>query len=94
LTNNEILIRYKDRSNINFLIGIGKHLNFEKCIIREKNEAKRHFLMYFITYSLLLFSKKKQVSCSETQKKLKDLFIKKILQNYGLTSQNLEGCEK
>jgi len=95
LTIEEVLIKYKDRWPIEtFYKDIKQNLGFEKCIIRKEIGVKRHFLLSFIAHSLLIFSKKKQLSCGETQKELKYSYIKQILQNYGLPSHNLEACKK
>ncbi len=95
LTIEEILIKYKDRWPIEtFYKDIKQNLGFEKCIIRKEIGVKRHFLMSFIAHSFLVFSKKKQISCGETQRNLKYSFIENVLQNYDLPSYNLEACKK
>ena len=91
----EILIKYQDRWPIEtFYKDIKQNLGFEKCILRKEIGIKRHFLMSFIAHNLLVFSKKKQVSCGETQKELKYSYIENVLQNYGLKKHNLEACKK
>jgi len=91
----QILIKYRDRWPIEtFYKDIKQNLGFEKCIIRKEIGIKRHFLMSFIAHNLLVFSKKKQISCGETQRNLKYSYIENVLQNYGLKNQNLEDCKK
>lgn len=95
LTMEEILIKYKDRWPIEtFYKDIKQNLGFEKCILRKKIGIKRHFLMSFISHNLLIFSKKKEISCGETQRNLKYSYIENILQNYDLPSNNLQRCKK
>jgi hypothetical protein len=91
----EILVKYKDRWPIEtFYKDIKQNLGFEKCIIRNEIGIKRHFLLSFIAYSLLIFSKKKFESCGLIQENLKSNFIKHTLQDFGLSKQNLERCKQ
>lgn len=91
----QILEKYKDRWPIEtFYRDSKQNLGFEKCIIRNEVGIKRHFLFKFIAHNLLIFSKKKEVSCGETQLKLKYSYIENILENYGLKNHNLEACKK
>lgn len=95
LTIKQILEKYKDRWPIEtFYRDSKQNLGFEKCIIRNEIGIKRHFLLKFIAYNLLVFSKKKQVSCGETQLKLKYSYIENVLQNYDIKGHNLEACKK
>lgn len=95
LSDKEILLKYRDRWPIEtFHKDIKQNLGFEKCIIRKKIGVKRHFLIQFIAHNFLVFSKKKQISCGETQRDLKYSYIENVLQNYGLKNHNLEGCKK
>lgn len=95
LSDKEILLKYKDRWPIEtFHKDIKQNLEFEKCIIRKKIGIKRHFLIQFIAHNFLVFSKKKQISCGETQRDLKYSYIENVLQNYGLKNHNLEACKK
>ncbi|NCC70880.1 hypothetical protein EOM09_04825 [bacterium] len=90
----EILFKYKDRWPIEtFHKDVKQNLGFERCIIRNKIGIKRHFLIQFIVHNIIVFSKRKQVSCGETQRELKFSFIENILQNYGLKNHNLEACK-
>lgn len=95
LSTKEILLKYKDRWPIEpFHRDIKQNFGFEKCIIRNEIGIKRHFLMQFIAHNILVFSKRKPISCGETQRELKYSFIENILQNYGLTDHNLEACKQ
>ena len=90
----EILYKYRDRWPIEtFFRDIKQNFGFEKCIIRNNKGINMHFLMQFISHNILVFSKKKQVSCGETQRELKFSFIENVLQNYGLSDHNLEKCK-
>ena len=94
LSAKQILIKYQDRWPIEtFHRDIKQNLGFEKCILRKEVGIKRHFLMQFIAHNLLVFSKSKQVSCGEIQRELKFSFLENVLQNYGLSDHNLEGCK-
>lgn len=91
----EILLKYKDRWPIEtFHRDIKQNLGFEKCIIRKERGIKMHFLMQFIAHNILVFSKRKLISCGETQRNLKYSYIENVLKNYGLQSHNLEKCKK
>jgi len=91
----DILLKYKDRWSIEtFHRDIKQNLGFEKSIIRKKTGVKRHLLMSVISQNILVFSKKKQISCGETQRELKYSYIENVLKNYGLKNHNLEGCKK
>jgi len=95
LTIEEILVKYKDRWPIEtFYKDSKQNLGFEKSIIRNEIGIKRNFLIQLIAHNLLVFSKEKQVSCGETQTKLKYSYIENVLQNYGLKKHNLEDCKK
>ena len=95
LSAKEILLKYQDRWPIEiFHRDIKQNLGFEKSIIRKEIGIKRHLLMSFIAHNILVFSKKKQMSCGQTQKELKYSYIENVLQNYGLKNQNLEECKK
>lgn len=90
-----ILEKYKDRWPIEtFYKDSKQNLGFEKCIIRNEIGIKRHFLFKFIAHNLLVFSKKKQISCGQTQLELKYSYIEYVLQNYGIETHNLEECKK
>lgn len=91
----EILLKYQDRWPIEtFHRDIKQNLGFEKSIIRKEIGIKRHLLMSFIAHNILVFSKKNEMSCGQTQKELKYSYIKNVLQNYGLKNHNLEECKK
>ncbi len=91
----DILEKYKDRWPIEtFYKDSKQNLGFEKCIIRNEIGIKRHFLFKFIAHNLLVFSKKKQISCGQTQLELKYSYIEYVLKNYGIEAQNLEECKK
>lgn len=95
LSAKEILLKYQDRWPIEtFHRDIKQNLGFEKSIIRKEIGIKRHLLMSFIAQNLLVFSKKKQISCGETQRELKYSYIENILKNYGLKNHNLEECKR
>lgn len=90
----DILYKYRDRWPIEtFFRDIKQNFGFEKCIIRNKNGINMHFLMQFISHNILVFSKKKQISCGETQRELKFSFIENVLLNYGLSDHDLEMCK-
>ena len=95
LSAKQILLKYKDRWPIEtFHRDIKQNFGFEKCIIRNEIGIKRHFLMQFIAHNILVFLKRKQISCGETQRELKYSYIESILQNYGLSDHNLEECKQ
>jgi len=92
---NWILSKYQDRWPIEtFYRDIKQIFHFEKCIIRNEIGIKRHFLFTFIAHNLLVFLKRKLISCGETQKELKYSFIEDRLKNHGLTGDILEECKK
>ena len=91
----EILLKYKDRWPIETFYRDNKQLlGLEKSIIRKEIGTKRHLLMSFIAHNILVFSKKKQMSCGEIQEELKYSYLENVLQNYGLKNHNLEACKK
>jgi hypothetical protein len=91
----QILEKYKDRWPIEtFYRDSKQNLGFEKCIIRNEIGIKRHLLFKLIAHNLIVFSKKKEISCGETQLKLKYSYIESRLQNYGLSGHNLEACKQ
>lgn len=91
----QILEKYKDRWPIEtFYRDSKQNLGFENCIIRNEIGIKKHFLFKFITHNLLVFLKKKQASCGETQLELKYSYIENVLLNYGIKKHNLEACKK
>lgn len=91
----EILLKYKDRWPIETFYRDNKQLlGFEKSIIRKEIGTKRHLLMSFIAYNILVFSKKKQMSCGEIQNELKYSYIEYVLQNHGLKNHHLEECKQ
>ena len=95
LSISEILLKYKDRWPIETFYRDNKQLlGLEKSIIRKEVGTKRHLLMSFIAHNILVFSKKKQVSCGEIQEELKYSYIENVLQSYGLKNHNLEACKK
>jgi hypothetical protein len=72
LSAHDILLKYRDRWPIEtFFRDIKQNLGFEKCIIRKKNGINMHCIMQFITHNILVFSKRKPISCGETQRDLK-----------------------
>ena len=95
LSMEEILLKYKDRWPIETFYRDNKQLlGLEKSIIRKEIGTKRHLLMSFIAHNILVFSKKKQMSCGEIQNELKYSYIENVLKNYGLKTYNLEACKK
>lgn len=90
----DILYKYRDRWPIEtFFRDIKQNLGFERCIIRDKIGINMHFIMQFISHNILVFSKRKTISCGEIQRELKYSYIEQILQNYGLKNHNLEDCK-
>ncbi len=91
----DILYKYRDRWPIEtFFRDIKQNFGFEKCIIRKRNGINMHFLMQFIAHNILVFLKRKPISCGEIQRDLKYSFIQNVLENYGLKDHNLEACKK